>query len=241
MYEPYDREAARLLRARQGQEKDARLLDEVCRSFPVARVVPDALAGAGVAPRIVTALDRGRPHLQTAALIAPDDDRRAQAIWRLAHVYEARKLFVSARDSYLELQARFPNVDLKEPGGERTVAELVAAELARPAYAQLIADRPLPPTPVPLVRRWHWQAPSGQPIRVIDAEGVAPSLDAGRLFVVEKTGLRLLDPSTGLPRWSSELGAAGRLGRVSVRQADRGDPSPDRRARARAGDRAMAI
>jgi outer membrane protein assembly factor BamB len=41
---------------------------------------------------------------------------------------------------------------------------------------------------------------------VISAEGVAPSLDAGRLFLVEKTGLRLLDPANGLPRWSCELG-----------------------------------
>ena len=42
---------------------------------------------------------------------------------------------------------------------------------------------------------------------MIGAAGVAPSLDAGRLFMVEKTGLRLLDPSTGLPRWSADLGA----------------------------------
>ena len=108
-------------------------------------------------------------------------------------------------------------IKLKEPGGEGTVAELVAAELARPLYAQLIADRPVPSTPVPLVRRWHWQAPSGQPLKVISADGVAPSLDAGRLFLVEKTGLRLLDPSSGLPRWSCELGAPGRLGWLPVR------------------------
>ena len=38
------------------------------------------------------------------------------------------------------------------------------------------------------------------------AVGVAPSLDAGRLFLVEKTGLRMLDPSNGLSRWSAELG-----------------------------------
>ena len=73
-------------------------------------------------------------------------------------------------------------------------------------YVRLIADRPLPPTPVPLLRRWHWPAPGNQPLRVISATGVVPSLDAGRLFVVEKSGLRLLDPATGLPRWSAELG-----------------------------------
>ena len=42
---------------------------------------------------------------------------------------------------------------------------------------------------------------------MISASGVAPSLEAGRLFLVEKNGLRLLDPSSGSPRWSAELGA----------------------------------
>ena len=99
----------------------------------------------------------------------------------------------------------------------------MAAELALPRYSQLIGDRPLPATPVPLLRRWNWQAPGGRPLRVISAVGVAPSLDAGRVFVVEKNGLRLFDPSSGLPRWSADLGGTGHLGRVSLRQAHRGD------------------
>ena len=50
---------------------------------------------------------------------------------------------MAARDSYLELAGAVSQRSrLKEPGGEATVAELVAAELARPLYAQLIADRP---------------------------------------------------------------------------------------------------
>ena len=133
------------------EEKDARLLDEVCRSFPVARVVPDALLALGSLHESARRWTEAAHAYKRLLLIAPDDDRRAQAIWRLAHVYEARKLFLSARDSYLDLQARFPDVTLKGPGAQGTVAELVAAELARPAYAQLVADRPLPPTPVPLV------------------------------------------------------------------------------------------
>ncbi len=59
---------------------------------------------------------------------------------------------------------------------------------------------------MPLVRRWNWQPLTSDPVRVISATGVAPSLDAGRLFLVEKSGLRMLDPASGLPRWSSELG-----------------------------------
>ena len=206
IYESYDREAARLL-ARGQEEKNARMLDEVCRAFPVARVVPDALLALGSLHESSRRWTEAAHTYKRLLLIAPDDNFRAQAIWRLAHVYETRKLFLSSRDGYLELQARFPNIKLQEPGAQGTVADLVAAELARPLYAQLIADRPVPSTPVPLVRRWHWPAPSVEPLRVISADGVAPSLDAGRLFLVEKTGLRLLDPSSGLPRWACELGA----------------------------------
>ena len=203
VYAPYEREAARLLE-RGRDEKDARLLDQVCRHIPWP-AVPDALVALG-------ALYESSKHWTDAAhvykrllFVAPDDELRAQAIWRLAHVYETRKLFLSARDSYLELQARFPHAMLKEPGGSGTVADLVAAELARPPYTQLIADRPLPPTPIPLLRRWYWQAPGGQTLQVSSAWESA-SLDAGSLFIVEKSGLRLLDPATGLPRWSAELG-----------------------------------
>ncbi len=60
---------------------------------------------------------------------------------------------------------------------------------------------------MPLFRRWHWQPPDGQPAQTLVAEGVAPSLDAGRVFLVEKTGLRVLDPETGATRWSADLGA----------------------------------
>src|SRR6202041_2012887 len=106
----------------------------------------------------------------------------------------------------LDLQARFPDIHLNGARDQATFGELVGIELARPAYAQLIADRPVPPTPVPLVRRWQWQAPSSQATRVIYADGVDPSLDAGRLFMVDKTALRLVDPATGAVRWTSELG-----------------------------------
>ena len=139
-------------------------------------------------------------------LAARDDDMRALALWRLAHVYEARKLFLSARDSYLDLQARFPGCKLQGSGTPATVGELrrgrAGARALRPPRRRPRRSRDAGP----LVRRWHWQPPTSQPIRVLCAVGVAPSLDAGRLFLVEKTGLRMLDPTSGLPRWSSDLG-----------------------------------
>jgi len=206
VYEPYDRAAARLFE-RGKKDKDPRALDEVCRAYPQARVVPDALLELGSLYESSRRLTEAAHAYKRLLIVAPDDDGRAAAIWRLAHVYEARKLFVAARDSYLDLQARFPKMQLREGDREATVAELVAAELARAPYVQLVDDGPQPPLPLPLVRRWHWPAPLGHPTQLLSALGVTPSVEVGRAFLVEKTALRLLDPSTGLPRWSSELGA----------------------------------
>ncbi len=206
VYEPYDKEAARLFE-RGKKEKDPRVLDELCRAFPEARVIPDALFELGrvheQAGRLVDASNAYK-RLQVLSI---DDGRRAAALWRLAHVYEARHLSLSARDTFLELKARFPKPVLEDHDRSATVAVLVDEELARPLYASIVADRPQPPTPLPLLRRWHWQPPASQPIRLLCAVGVPPSLDAGRVFIVEKTGLRLMDPATGAPRWSSDLGA----------------------------------
>jgi outer membrane protein assembly factor BamB len=204
-YEPFDREAAR--RLEQGlSEKDPRALDELCRLYPQARVVPEALLERG-------SLYEGSHRFNDAACayrlllaVAQDDDRRALAYWRLARVHEARGLFVSARETYRKLQCRFPTVRLKEAGRDETVADLVAAELSRPLYTQQGADRPEPPMPLPLVRRWHALAPASQPIRMLFASGIAPSVDASPFFQVEKSGMRVIDPLTGFSRWSAELG-----------------------------------
>src|SRR5262249_17328680 len=130
-----------------------------------------------------------------------------QAVWRLARVFEARKLYQSARDAYLDLLARYPQAHVPAADSEGTVAQVVTAELARAPYPQLGGDRLQPAIPVPLVRRWHWEGPPNQEVRAISAGGIAPSLDAGRLFLVERDGLRLLDPATGSPRWFAEIGA----------------------------------
>jgi outer membrane protein assembly factor BamB len=130
-----------------------------------------------------------------------------RALWRLARVYEARQLLVSARDCYLDLLTRYPKQAMVHEGRSWSVGELAAAELGRPAYASIAADRPEPPTPLPLFRKWHWQPRESLPVKAIFACGVLPSADSGRVFLAEKTGLRLLDPETGAPRWVSELGA----------------------------------
>jgi len=207
IYESYDRQAARLFE-RGKKEKDPRSLDEVVRLYPAAQIVPDALLELGSLYQSTQRLSDAAHAYKRLLLLTTDDEHRARAIWGLARVYEARQLYISARDSYLDLQARYPKVRLKDGDRQGTVAELVSTELARAPYTQSVGDRPQPPTPLPLVRRWHWQAPARQTIRAISAEGVAPSLDAGRIFLTDRGVLRFLDPTTGSPRWSAELGAA---------------------------------
>jgi outer membrane protein assembly factor BamB/tetratricopeptide (TPR) repeat protein len=206
VYEPFDREAARLLE-RGRREKDPQVLDLVCRTYPEALVVPEALYGLGQLYEEMRRLSDASHAYKRLENLAPDDDRRVLALWRLAHVYEARRLLVSARDSYLELLTRYPKRVLSEKGRQATAAELASAQLARPLYASIVAERSEPPTPLPLLRRWQWQPREGEPLKALAASGVAPSLDCGRVFLVEKTGMRLLDPLTGAKRWSVDLGA----------------------------------
>ena len=63
--------------------------------------------------------------------LASNDQECALALWRLARVYELRKLFLSARDSYLDLMTRYPHARVPDARGRQTVAEVVTAELWR--------------------------------------------------------------------------------------------------------------
>jgi outer membrane protein assembly factor BamB/tetratricopeptide (TPR) repeat protein len=215
VYEPYDTEARRVFEKGLA-EKDPRMLDQVCRLYPEAQVVPDALLELGALYERANRLTEAT-HAYKRMLMANIDERhRALASWHLAHVYEERKLFLAARDTLLELQSRFPSVHLKGDFGSGSVTELVAAELARPRYTQLTAELPLPPLALPLLRRWHLPVPDSQSIHLLSALGLAPAADSSRVFLVEKGTLRFIDPATGLTRWSSDLGApavwAGYLG-----------------------------
>jgi cellulose synthase operon protein C len=203
-YVAFDRQAAALLE-RGRKERDPHVLAEVGRDYPVASVVPDALLELG-------SLHESSGHLAEAAHAykrllaeAPDDRRRAMAIWAMARVYDARKLHVAARDAYLELAARYPKVRL-ESGGP-TVAEAVARKLAGEPYVRLVAERHQPSVAPPMFRRWHWAAPDARGVRALSTEGVAPSLEASRIVLGYRDRLRLLDASDGVSRWSADLGS----------------------------------
>src|SRR5262249_54798716 len=170
IYEPFDRQAAALFR-RGKDQRDPHVLDEVCRDYPLARVVPEALFELGRLSESSGRLAEATAAYKRLLALAPDDPRRALAIWSLARVYDARKLFVSARDAYLELRARYPPVRLPQGEHDVAAAELATAELAREPYAHLVADRPQPPIRLPMIRRWHWQAPTDRTVRALGTAG----------------------------------------------------------------------
>ncbi len=199
---------ARTLYERGQREQDPRLLEEVSRIFPAAEVVPEALLELGRLHQ-----KAGRPAAATVAykrLLASSgvsDMARARALWKLAHVYEEENYLVSARDAYVQLQSRYGRIKLPELGGEVALGERVSAELARGSLAQIAVDRPRAAIPLPLGRRWHVPQHAARNLRILSACGTPPGLQSSRAFLVEGPTLTPLDPATGSPRWTVELGA----------------------------------
>ena len=174
----------------------------------MAEVVPEALLELGQIHQ-----GAGRPAAATQAykrlltLGAVPDVARARALWRLAHVYEAENYLVSARDAYLQIQTRYPRIKLQELATDVPLGERVSAELARGPLAQIALDRPRATVPLPLARRWHVQSQNGRKVRVLSAVGTPPGLQSSRAFAVEGSVLTPLDPATGEPRWTVDLGS----------------------------------
>src|SRR5262249_25520959 len=142
---------------------------------------------------------------------AADDERRALAAWSVARVYEARKLYVSARDVYLDLAARHPRGRLEPggaPGAERVRDRLARGRWAPPARRSSPADRaadgpplalggPVRPGGAGLEHRRDRAVAGGQPDR---AGRSRPPADARR-------GRRLA-------ALVGRAGIAGRMGRL---------------------------
>jgi outer membrane protein assembly factor BamB len=66
-------------------------------------------------------------------------------------------------------------------------------------------ESPEPTLGLPLQRRWDSRWPAS--IRPLAAEGTPPSADQGRIFLVEGSTLRAVDPRTGKASWAANLGA----------------------------------
>ncbi len=207
VYAKFDHRASELYQ-RGRQEQDPRLLDDVSRIYPVSHVVPDALLALGEVHETAGRMGpASQAYKRLLALASAPDPARARALWRLAHAYAAENFLVSARDTYLQLLQRYPRIRIDAAGQETPLADLVNSELARPPLAQIAADRPRPPVPFPLMRKWQLQAPSTRTVRVVTALGMPPGLHTSRTFLVEGTKLSPLDPASGQPRWSVDMGA----------------------------------
>ena len=203
VYDRFDQQATTLY-LRGKQEHDPHILQDVCRNYPVANVVTDASEELGMVYEASGHFAEAAHAYKRLLALANDEPRRARAIWSLARVYDSRKLYVAARDAYLDLLSRYPKVQL-EPGTGPTVAERVADKLSRPPYSGLIAARPQPPIPLPMVRLWHSEEPGDRAVRALSIEGEVPSLEAGRILLRRRQTIRLLNSTDGTTRWSADL------------------------------------
>ena len=201
LYAEFDRAAAALF-DRGKAEGDPRLLEDVARSYPAARVVADAWSALGpLYEKLRRPGDSARAYKHLLAG-STDEAVKARAWLGLARAYESQKLWVLARDAYLQAKGRHAEVRLDDIGGAR-LGDFVAERLAREPFGRMVLDRAEPSVPTPLRRRWdrRW----AEPTRPIAAEGSPPSSEASRVFLVQGRSLRPIDPATGESPWSRDL------------------------------------
>lgn len=201
LYASFDRTAV-VLFERGKAEEDPRLLEDVARCYPAARVVPEAWFALGqLYEKLRRPGDSARAfkHLLAGGV---DDATRVRALFGLARAYETQKLWVLARDAYLQAKGRYADARFADLGPGR-VADLVDARLAAEPFRRVVADRAEPTVPLPLRRRWdrHWS----EPTRPIAAAGVPPSGESGRIFLVQGRSIRPVDPATGESPWARDL------------------------------------
>jgi outer membrane protein assembly factor BamB len=203
LYNEYDRRARALL-DRGKAEEDPRLLEAVGQSYPVALAVPDALLALGaLSEKAQRPSDAAHAYKRLLARGDAAEDLRARALWGLAQAYESQRLWVPARDAYTEAISRFPDAKI---GSSASVplAQLASQRLARAPFDRMLSTCAEPSLPVPLVR--HWERALEGMARPIAADGVPPSAEASRIFLAQGTTLRPVDPTSGLPLWTAELG-----------------------------------
>jgi outer membrane protein assembly factor BamB len=200
-YAEFDR-AAKVLLDRGITQRDPRLLADVGRSYPAAESVPDAdLALGGLFDSLKQPQDAARAYRRLAASDA-SNEARARAYWGLARAYEAQRLWQPAREIYRIAAARFGETSI---GPDGKLADLVPARLIREPFNRMADETGDPALRLPLVRRWGRQWPAT--LKPIAADGVPPSPEQGRIFLVEGSALRAIDPTTGGPAWTADLGS----------------------------------
>ena len=207
VYADHDRRARVLYEAGKAAG-EPRTLEEVARLFPLSESVPQALlALARVHENAKRPAQAARAYKRLLAT-APTDALRARALLGLARAFEEQKLWAPARDAYAQALARFSsvNVALEDLGTETPLGPLVAQRLVQPPFDRMAGDRAEPPLPVPLTRRWS--RPLADPARPIPAEGVPPSTESSRLFLVKGAEIQPVNVADGASGWSYVLESA---------------------------------
>ena len=131
----------------------------------------------------------------------------ARALLGLARVYERQNLLVPARDAYVQAQSRFAELRLDELDG--SVGSYVTERLD-PAPARSPDRRSLAAAPARPSGRAAGTSAGPLPAHPLAAAGVPPSPAAGRIFLVEDTQIRPINPTSGAYAWSAELAAEPR-------------------------------
>lgn len=205
IYADFDRDA-RAAFERGKAAGDARLLEDVGRSFPVAEVVPEAWFALGRLHE-----ERKHPSESVRAykrLVSgpADDSLRGRALLGLGRAYEAQKLWGPARDAYAEALARFPKVSVESDGagGETSVGPAALARLSRPPFDRMTGERSEPSLPAPLSRLWSSRLDAKW--HPLVADGAPPSPESGRIFLARGGEIRPIDVAGGAPRWAADLG-----------------------------------
>jgi outer membrane protein assembly factor BamB/tetratricopeptide (TPR) repeat protein len=203
-YAAHDQKAEALLE-RGRSENDPRILREVARLYPVARVAPESLAALA---RIASSQGRHADAVAACKQLlftASNDPQRARALIALGDAYEAQGSTSLARTTYQRASSLYGGVQLPPPGEPGTTASLASARLERLAAHDATAAAPLDPSFGPFLRRWSHRFET--PARPILAESHDPKPDAPPLFLVQGNTLRPVDPVDGQAAWQADLAA----------------------------------
>ncbi len=198
-YAKYDQKASALLN--QGlREKSVRLLEDVAHGYPVARAVPQAwLALAKLHLERNQPAESARAYKRLFAASATPEDQ-GRALLGMARAYESQRLWSLAREAYGRLANRYTKVMVDQ----QDVAALAKLRLASAPFDRLASDHDDLTLSLPLSRLWNVRWAGGT--RVMSAEGVPPSTESGRMFLVQGGTIRPVNPLTGQVGWTADLG-----------------------------------
>ena len=201
LYAEYDKKAEEML-DRGRKDGSARDLEEVGHAYPAAKVVPEALLTLGALREAQEKPAEAAKAYKRLASLTTSDAIQAKALLGLARAYQTQGLILPARDTLTRAQTKFADLRLDDSG---TVGSIVTEKLAQPPFQAMLAGRAEPSLPVPLRR--VWEKSFGAHVRPIAADGIPPSLASPRVFLVERTSVRPIEPASGESSWKAEIGA----------------------------------